>query len=213
MKKTILVLLVVTSEIAAVAQGKISFANDGLHLYYLNPTPSALSPADADLAGQPVPLGGILPSGITLLVDLYAGLSSGNLSYVTTTTFSNTIPGRQNTVNLILSGMPGGSPAFFQVQLRDSSTPVGFPRSYYSGVSDIFTTVPSASIAYNSIVNHGGSALSSWADGTVALSGGGFGAIMIPAYIPEPDCLALTGLSSAALLLRINRKTKVQPTN
>lgn len=209
MEKLIFTLLVATTSLAAFAQGKISFANDSLHLYYLNPSPSALSFADSPLAGQPIPLGGTLPSGITMVSDLYAGLSSGSLSYVTTATFSGTTVGRQNTVNLTLSGIPGGLPAFFQVRLRDSSIPIGFPPSYYSGVSDIFTAVPSTTIAFNSIVNHGGTALSTWADGTFALPGLTFGAIMIPAYIPEPSSLALTGLGISALLLRRNRNPEV----
>ncbi len=204
MKKLILALLVVVTSLAAFAQGKIMFANDSMHLYYMGYT----LPADATLWGQPVPLNGVLPSGATLLVDLYGGTSPGSLALITTTTFSSTIPGRQNIVNLN-SGLPGGSPAFFQVQIRDSAFPTAALASVgfgYFGSSEIFTVVPSTTIAYNSIVNHGGTALSTWADGTYNLGGAGFGAIQVGGLIPEPSALSLTGLGIAALLTLRRRK-------
>lgn len=205
MKKLILTLLVVATSVAAFAQGKIMFANDSLHLYYMGGNTLT---ADAALRGQPVPLNGVLPSGVTLLVDLYGGTSPGSMALITTTTFYGYIPGWQSPVNLI-SSLPGGSPAFFQVQIRDSAFPTAALASVgfgYFGFSEIFTVVPSTTIAYNSIVNHGGTAQSTWADGTYYLGGAGFGAIQVGGLIPEPSTLSLTGLGIAALLTLRRRK-------
>jgi hypothetical protein len=216
MKKLILSLFAVGWNIVALAQGKVFFGNDSLHLYYMNPY--AVLAADAAIAGQPVPLGGVLPSGKTLVVDLYAGTSSGSLFFYSTTTFSSITPGRQETLGVTLNdpdgagpatAIPGGAtPAYFQVQIRDSafaSAALAQENSSYGGFSSIFTVVPSATIAFNSIVNHGGTALSTWADGTYDMGGGNFGAIMVP-LIPEPSVLSMVGLGFATSLLSRRRK-------
>lgn len=210
MKKLSLTFCIVALNIAAFAQGKISFMNDSLHLYYLDPVPSNLRPADAALAGQLVPVNGILPSGSTLLIDLYGGTSANNLALITTTTFSSTSPGYQNPTGVTLAAIPGGAAAFFQVLIRDSVIPGGLPPwnfgSFYFSFSEIFTVVPSSSINYNSIVNHGGTAQSTWADGTYDLGPAGFGAVMFPTYIPEPCALSLISLGVAACLAARKRK-------
>lgn len=216
MKKSLLTLLTAITSLAAFAQGKVAFVNDSLHAYYLDPSPHLL---DSALANQPVPLGGVLPSGVTLLVDLYGGTSPGNLYLYSSTTFSLATPGRQNVLLMTLNdpdgagpavGLPGGSPAYFQVQIRDAAWPTAalaqLAGSYW-GFSDLFTVVPSSTIAYNSIVNPGGSALSTWSPGPIwspetQPDPGGFpGQIMILS-VPEPSALCLTGLGIAALLRR-----------
>ena len=207
MKKLILTLLVTTTSLAAFAQGKISFANDSLHLYYMGDYPL---PSDAGLIGQPIPANGLLPSGRTVVADLYGGSTAGSLAFITTATFSST-PGRQNTVNITTS-LIFGSPAYFQVHLRDSSLAPGMEflsGGNYFGFSQVFTVVPSSTIAFNSIVSHGGTAQSTWTDGTFNLGASGFGAIAFASFIPEPSALALTGLGISALLLRRNRNPEV----
>lgn len=207
MKKLLIIVLLATSSVAVFAQGKIGFANDSLHLYYLDPDPGHLYPADAALAGQPIPVGGILPSGSTLLVDLYGGTNFSSLSLIATTTFSGITPGRQNNSGIILPAIPGGVPAYFQVLIRDSTIPAGVPpwiwSTFYFSFSEVFTLIPSSSIAYNSMVNP---VYSTWANGSYDLGAAGFGAVMFPTYIPEPNTFSLIGLGLVGALFSRLRK-------
>lgn len=203
MKKTLLTLaLVVACAAGAYAQGKVTFVNDSLHRYYMGTT----LPADSALAGLRTPANGLLPSGITLRADLYAGTSSSSLSFISSTTMSALSPGSQNTLNVVLpNGFAGGVPAFFQVQIRDQAFATAALSLTYAGFSEIFQVTPSAS-ASSSIVNHLTPAFSTWADGTVVIPGvTGFGAIAVNA-VPEPSTIALAGLGAASLLLFRRRK-------
>jgi hypothetical protein len=79
----------------AFAQGKISFQTDSLHLaYYLDRYPA--------LEGQAVD-SAHMPSGITLVADLYVGTSSSMLSFVSSATFS-AVPGKWNPMSVIVPG-------------------------------------------------------------------------------------------------------------
>ncbi|NOS70632.1 MAG: PEP-CTERM sorting domain-containing protein [Verrucomicrobia bacterium] len=209
MKKTILTLTMVAVSVAAFAQGRVTFVNDSLHRYYFAADPAKLLAADAGLAGTGTVA--TTPSGKTLVSDLYIGTSAGSLSLYSSTTLSATL-GTQNGANYSLAGFPGGTAIFVQVQVRDaafaSATLAGLGGSY-SGYSQIFTMVPSTSaIAFNSIVNHGGTALSTWTDGTFnldSIQAGNKGAIEI-GLVPEPSSMALAGLGAASLLLFRRRK-------
>lgn len=211
MKMLLCTLLMATTALAAVAQGKVTFVNDSLHTYYLNPSPHF---ADSAYANQPVPLGGVLPSGVTLRVDLYGGTSLGNLHLYSTTTFSSVVPGRQNPLNVTLNDLPGGTPAYFQVQIRDSSFPsalLSMEAGSYFGFSSIFTVVPSSTIAFNSIVNPGGSAQSTWAPGptwdpSAQPDPGGFPGQILILSVPEPSAVCIVSLSLGTFLLRHRRK-------
>jgi hypothetical protein len=207
MKKLITTLALSAVCVGAFAQGKVQFVNDSLHNYYFGPN---VLVADQALAGQLTPIVP-LASGKTLVADLYAGTSSGSLFLYSTTTLSAASPGRQNTLAVTLNdpdlggpavGIAGGAvPAFFQVQIRDSAfatATLSQDGGSYFGFSSIFTVQPSATIAYNSIVNHGGTALSTWADAPS-------GAIFIN-VVPEPSSMALAGLGAASLLIFRRRK-------
>ena len=209
MKKLITTLAVTAVCVGAFAQGKVAFVNDANHYYYMGNV--NLLPADAALANQLIPTGGLLPSGKTIVADLYAGTSAGSLFLYSTTTMGAT-PGRQGTLNVTLNdpdlagpavALPGGVAAFFQVQLRDNayaSAALAWAAGSYAGMSSIFTVVPSSTIAFNSIVNAGGTALSTWAIGTQAFPNAvpaGFGSI---AVVPEPTTMVLAGLGAASLL-------------
>jgi PEP-CTERM motif len=199
MKKLFTTLALTAVCVGALAQGKVQFVNDAAHEYYFG---SNVLPADAALANQKTPIVA-LPSGKTLVADLYAGTSSGSLVLYSTTTLSTSSPGRQNTLGVTLSSpaIAGGAAAFFQVQIRDNAfataalSAQGF--SYY-GFSSIFTVQPSSTIAFNSIVNHGGTALSTWADAPS-------GAISIN-VVPEPSSMALAGIGAASLLIFRRKK-------
>ena len=194
MKKLILTLLVTSASLAAFAQGKISFANDSNHLLYFN---NYMKAPDIGLANQPIS-SSPTPSGATFLVDLYGGATAGSMTLQRTTTISAT-PGYISTVNFTSLNLPGGVVATFQVQVRESTFATAELAQLgggYWGFSPIFTMTPSSTIAFNSIVNAGGTALSTW----------GAGNILVPGLlIPEPSSLALTGLGISALLFRRKR--------
>jgi hypothetical protein len=205
MKRLILTVAASLACVAAFAQGKISFANDSVHLVYYGSSAGSLS-------GQAVSSGN-MPLGVTLVADLYGGTSSSSLTLQTTTTFSVTA-GRFATVNFTTpSAGPAGTANFFQVQVRDNSAATALEAENagkFFGFSSIFTTVSGSSLAYNSIVNPNAPANSSWAVGNVDMSAqtglsGALGAISV-GVIPEPSTFALAGLGAAAMLIFRRRK-------
>lgn len=203
MNKLILTLLVAATSLAAFAQGKISIVNDSSHLLYFG---NSLKSGDAALAGQPLTFAAT-PSGATFLVDIFGGATAGSMTLQTTATINPGSPGIFGPFGFVSPNLPGGATATMQVKVRESgfaTAELAEAGGGYWGYSQIFTFAPSSSIAFNTLVNHGGTALSTWTDGTVAVPGG-FGAVMIPGLIPEPSSLALTGLGISALLLRRKR--------
>lgn len=196
---------------AAFAQGKIAFANNSLHLVYYAPSNGVRS-ADSALAGRGVS-SALMPQGVTLVADLYAGTSSTTLTLHTSTTFSASVGGWTG-ANYADAALPGGTPAFFQVQIRDNAfatADAAFAGGSYSGKSIIFQSTPSSTIAFNSIVNHGNASFSTWTDGTFDMSGqtgiaGAQGAIMVSAPVPEPTSFALAGLALAGMTILRRRK-------
>jgi hypothetical protein len=68
----------------------------------------------------------------------------------------------------------------------------------YFGYSPIFTFTPSANpLVYNSLVNAGGTAQSSWAAAPILVNHN---------PVPEPTSMALAGLGAASLLIFRRRK-------
>ena len=74
MKTKFIALVFVVASATAFAQGKINLVNDSLHLVYWDPVGFNLKSGDGGLAGQLVS-SSPTPSGASLLVDLYGGLS------------------------------------------------------------------------------------------------------------------------------------------
>ena len=218
MKKLVLTLTALTLVSAgAFAQGKIRFVNDSVHLVYMTTDTARLASADAAVAGNVPGVNGSLPSGVTLLADLYAGTSSTSLSFVSSTTFSASSLGTFNGVNVTLpNGLGGGTPQWFQVQIRGSdiasASAASATNGFYFGFSSVFQTVPGSSLAYNSIVQSGTPALSTWAAGTRDVSNsygaaGALGALSVSMNpVPEPTTLALAGLGIAAGFILRRRK-------
>ena len=188
LKFTLTTVIAITSG-STFGQGKISFGNDSLHLVYFN---SFLKAPDMGLAGQLV-TSAPMPSGATFLVDLYGGANASSMALQTTVTFSTT-PGRFGPLNFTSPNLLGGQVATMQVQIRESgfvTADLALIGGGYGGFSQIFTMVPSSTIAFNSIVNHGGTALSTWADGD----------FYFPVLAPEPSTLSLVGFGVATLLI------------
>ena len=197
MKKLILTLLVTSASLAVFAQGKIKFENDATHLLYFN---SFMKAADTALANQPMS-SSPTPAGAPFIVDLYGGSTAGNMTRQATTTIGTTL-GLIIPVNFTSVDLPGGTVATFQIQIREAGFATAQLALYgggYSGFSAIFTMTPSFTIAFNSIMNAGGSAQSTLAAGN----------ILVPIGLPEPSALALTGLGISALLLRRRRSSEV----
>jgi hypothetical protein len=196
MKKTLLSIGLTVMCFGAFAQGKINIVNDSNHLVYFG---YALRPFDCALAGTLVPA--------TLGDDVfyvhlygYAGTGAGSIALLTTIPMSASVPGTFGPFNWN-SPLPGGSPSTFQVRIYDS-------LGLLAGLTQVFTMQPSASIAYNSLANPRGSALSTWASGTVPVPGG-FGAISVMnlgPICPEPSSMVLAGLGLASLLSFHRRK-------
>ena len=181
MKTKLITLALVLASATAFAQGKITFVNDSLHLVFWR------SPATPVVGGS--------GAGATLLVDLYGGPNAGSMTLQATTSLSTLIPGQFGPLNFTSTNLPGGVTAVFQVKVRENiyaTAELGeLAGSDRSGFSPIFTFKPSSTIAFNSIVNHGGTALSTWADGVYDLGAAGMGSIPV-GNTPEPSTMAIT---------------------
>jgi hypothetical protein len=173
MKKTLITLALTAVCAGAFAQGKINILNDSLHY----------------VTDQ----GGALLSGASYMVDLYgySGTGGGSMALLTSIPLNPALPGIFGPFNWN-SPLPGGSASTFQVRVRDTANALA------NGQSQTFTMQPGGSIAYNSLINPGGTTLSTWAIGQ-ALPGGGFGSITV--IVPEPTSMVLAGLGAASLLL------------
>ena len=205
MKKTLLTLALVAVTAASFAQGKINMVNDINHLVYFGTT---LAP-DAALSGQAL-TSVATPSGITFAVDLYGGATAGTMTLQQTTTMSATAPGFFGPKTFTSLNLPGGVQAFLQIKVRDAAFATAESSLTYKGFSQIFTFNPSGSIAFNSIVVSGGTALSTWTAGVTPVLGGnpigaGFGAVQVNA-VPEPTSMALAGIGAAAMVIFRRRK-------
>lgn len=216
MKKTILTLALVASTVAAMAQGRISIANDSTRLFELGS-----QVVSNDVAG---PISGVVqPSGKTLVLALYAGTSASSLSLQTSYALTGAnflTAGRGATKALTLTGVPGGVPQQFEIILTDlgatlpatinsalyaknadanSSDQVALASlvgaSYY-GSSGLFQFTPSTSAIAAPLLTSAGT---TWPAGSMYING--------PSVIvPEPTSMALAGLGAASLLMFRRRK-------
>jgi hypothetical protein len=181
MKKTLLTLALTVATVAAFAQGKISLLNDA--------TRSVTWLAD----GTAVQNTG---QGATLLIDLYGGADAASMVLQTTTVIS-AAPGLFGPYNFISPNLAGGVTATMQIQIRQTGFATAALAQAGGGLyafGPIFTFRPSSTIAYNSIINAGGTALSTWAPGNIVVG------------VPEPSSMALAGIGAASLLLFRRRK-------
>jgi hypothetical protein len=175
------------------AQGKIGFNTDTLHLVYYDATVP-------ELGGSAVSSSN-MPPGVTLMADLYMGTSSSTLYLYSSATFSTTA-GRWNSVSVVANTNPvTGAPtifgqAYIVTQVRDGSltppsiwTPTTSPFGNYYGVSQEFTLCVCGGITYPPMWGASGT----WAAGTFPLDqyGAGFkGAIAVssPVGLPQFCC-------------------------
>ena len=197
MKTKIFTLALLCVSTAVFAQGKVVMMNDSTRLIYFADYLGSTEPADAAFQGKKVPA--VLPSGITLMVDLYGGTSPGSMVLQTSTTMS--AQGLFGPANFVSPNMAGGIVGFWQIQVRNAVFPTEAASAEfgsYSGHSAIFQGRPGSSLAYFSINNpNANNFQSTWQPGTFDLGGGEFGAIAIITGIPEPSSLAIVGLGVA----------------
>lgn len=212
MKKTLVTITATLVCLGALAQGRVNFNNDSLHLVYYTTDSSGLAPGDAGLAGRG-PYSTNSPAGATLFADLYSGTAANSLALVKSTTFTGSFAeGRWTAAATTLpSGQPAGGTTFFQVQVydsRDTNAPSAQANGHYFGTSPVFTAVPGSTTFVNLYQHAPGAAQSTWPDGTFnmdVVAAGARGAIELR-VIPEPASLALCGLGAAALLIFRRRK-------
>jgi len=220
MKKLVLTATATLATMAALAQGKIGFSNDSNHLVYYDSTTGSLS-GTAAYAGN-------VPSGVTLMADIYMGTSSSSLFLYSSTTFSAVSPGKWNALSVQATangttGAPaigGGTSAFVEFVVRDtggtakntlSASDLQDKLAYagaqgfsYIGFSQEFTLTLGSSVTYPPASTSG-----TWAIGTQDMSvvgPGQKGAIGISA-VPEPASFALAGLGAAGLMIFRRRKS------
>src|SRR4051812_32906695 len=150
MKKLLIVAAGSLVCLTAIAQGKIGFATDSLHLVYYRPGAGYGLDGTAVSSGN-MPGGG----GLALVADLYMGTSSSSLYLYSSTTFSST-PGMWNLLNVMANAnpttgapaIPSGTSVFVLTQIRNSAyapenvwTPGFYPYSYFddwTGYSEEF---------------------------------------------------------------------------
>lgn len=215
MKRTLFLLLLAFTSFTGFAQGKVSFGNNsdryfvvGMPYYYWDHYYDAsLGGGVSSTAGNTVAgcMGAIpvspLPSGVTLAAALYAGTTANNMTLQKVVVLDSTgwfQAGRMNNYNVILTGVPGGAVADFQIYLYDYGygTPqAAWAAGSYYGTSGLFTATPGNSITYPNLFA-GGPAGSTWGPGNIVLIG-----------VPEPSSLALLTIAAGCVLATRRRRS------
>ena len=199
MKKLLLTLTATLLCAGAFGQGKLAFDINFDNLIYFTTDTLRLVPADrtatADNGGGagPFPIAGsglytgpestiaALSGSPTIIAALYAGSSPNSLSLQTTTTIGDaTFEGTVEEVHCIFASIPGGTPAWFQVQVFDSRADASSAvingvgggaadawahANLYAGVSQIFQATPSYAV-FAPIYLSQAPINSTWAPGT-----------------------------------------------
>jgi len=222
MKKLLLVAAATLVSVGAFAQGKLQFSVNSDNLIYITTDTSKLAAGDATktadwgLGAGPVALPGsslytgagstAAALGGTWVVSLMGGAAANSMSLQTTAELADIASGNFGGINgfidTTLSGLPAGTPAFFQVDVSNGAG--------YSGQSIVFQATPQLSV-YSSIFYLPPSPVAStWTPGTqemtdfvanVGAGSGYFGGIAVATAVPEPGTFALAGLGLAALLV------------
>lgn len=139
------------------AQGKVRFGNDDSHL---------VMSWGPDGEFVPVPQSGSGSVNMSLLTaELWGGTAQGLMTLQASFTNPGAIQlpdGRLADRNIVLTGIPAGTPAFFQVRIY------GPGSAGLAGFSPVFTCVP-GSFPYNSIVNSNSPSLSTWPPGPIII--------------------------------------------
>jgi hypothetical protein len=214
MKTLLSSVLILSTAMAVLAQGKVHFANNSVHLVYWDPDPLGLKPGDEYLAGHAYEFGA---AGVTFAVELWAGTANNSLSLAASASFTaQSSAGTWLGENVVLP-FPGGTMDFFQILIYDASDG-SYQNAFghdYTGATPIFTCFASAGVPYYFLTQHNSPVYSMWDDGTFNLdsvSPGDTGAIEL-FVIPEPSAFALSGLG-ALLMTRFyaaNRSRLINP--
>jgi hypothetical protein len=215
MKKSILLLAIVAATATASGQAKVKLLNSSNSPFTLTSDTGRLFPEDINLASQPIPTTGPLPSGRTLVVGLYEGLTSDSLSLanviggtginpVAINPSSGGFPrdGIANPQNLVIDNTPTRRICFFQLKVWDAIYPtfelalIATGGQDYFGENNVWSMAPLGGLAYDDLRVFGGS---TW-------TAVGNESPVIVAIAPEPGSLALAGFGGATLLIFCHRK-------
>ncbi len=166
MKTRIVGFLAMTAAAVVFAQGKVTIQNDAEHLLIFPTSPSQVMAPDVLLTGQPVPTTGPLPSGVILVLGLYAGTSPNALTLVTAIVPINPAAGTGMPAGMItpthaILPFEGGTLAYMQVRVWDAPYPsfeAAIGGGGYLGESAVFTMTPglSTKLTYPAINTGGG---------------------------------------------------------
>jgi hypothetical protein len=160
----------------------------------------------ASLAGSP-----------SFTVGLWGGATADTLMLRAITTLADVnLAGQLNPVNVMLAGLPAGTPAFFQIQVYDSrfssfaDVLAHWGSGAYAGETAVFSAVPSAAV-YSPIYQASAPVNSTLPVGTFvpldyAAYPGYKGLIEIRIPTPEPGTFALVGCGAAVLMLFRRRR-------
>jgi hypothetical protein len=201
MKKLFVTAVVTLACVGAFAQGKVTFGNDANHLVQFATDTTHLTSTYSSLSGLAVPQsGGASSINMGLFtVELLAGSTAGNLSVFSTVNGAaiGLADGRFPNTTVTLTGLPGGTPAFFEVRIWEAAagsyaaTQTGAGRTtWLQAASSVFSMSPGG-FAPTPIV-------SAWPAGALNLG------TVDP--VPEPSTFALAGLGAAAMLIFRRRK-------
>lgn len=197
MKKLITVLGLVAMTATVFAQGKIGLQNPATAPVTLSSVPGTFLAADAALAGLPVGNSVPLLSGKTLAIGLYAGTTSGNLSYYLPNSGANALLNNAiGTAGLVsLQQIQFMNPlvmanvsVFGKIKVWDSAyaTYELTPDSAYKGETAQFTFMTKSTYA---------SVAASVPAGPIFVG-----------VVPEPTSAAIAGLGLASMLVFRRRK-------